>query len=234
MIGLCFIVSLASAASDPLKTYLLGNWTSEVIKVRASLSEKPEKQFFIRITEKEADQLSVALYGTNVSTNVIDSYIFTVSPPQFGRTADELQPITVQSGDSGSKLVTGRWDDYIYNFVLSSPTKANLQLVNDGTGEFITVNFVKDVDRRPPGFFRKLGMLIIMGVGFIGVQGLQFWMSRRQMGNQQAQRLAAMRVEQKRKQEEAKKDVAKVEEVKEGENEQKVEKGESDGKEKTE
>jgi hypothetical protein len=183
MIGLWSLVSLISAARElDLARLLVGNWTADVVPISSSPSNFTAGSLCLRLTETPEKTYLASFYENNESTDVLSSYSLTLEKVNFSIAELSL------SGSFSSSIgdfqgINGQWENYLYTFTISSSTKARLTLIDPPSGVFVTVNFLKDIDRTPAPWYKAYGMQILMFGGLIITQVISFWGQRKMMGN---------------------------------------------------
>jgi hypothetical protein len=116
--------------------------------------------------ETPSKSYSATLYADNESTDALLSYSLTLDKASFAIAELSIAGAFLPASEE-FQTVTGQWETFVYTFTISSGTKARLSLIDSSSGAFVTVNFVKDIDRRPLPWYRAYGLQILMFGGFI-------------------------------------------------------------------
>jgi hypothetical protein len=199
MIALSLFASLGLAAQEfDAGRIVIGNWTGQVAAVSQSAPDFSLPSFYARINVTTDKIYSVNIYETNESDNIlqtinlsIDKHNFTVLDSEGSSNPEEIKSLLPRIGDHRS--VSGQWSNYLYNFVLSSATKAHLSLIDSTRNVFLVINLVKDIDRTPQPWYRELLPQGLMMVLLLLVQGYSFWSEKRAMKNQVAKTAGEVR-----------------------------------------
>lgn len=223
---MCFSLFLALSAAmpnDDTKKIITGNWTATFAPVEGGESLVGQS-YHVRIQKLNDYNFTIGVYEDNESTTTISEFVTFFEKTGvmwFGETNETANMVGLFANLRTHPTATGRFGDYVYNFIISGLTKAQLDLIDTDHDTFLTINFLKDIDRTPAPLWKKYGQYIVLGAVFIASQGFSMWSQRKMM--QAGQQCPVQPKAPKEKKEES-----KVEEV--DEKEKKVE--EVDEKEK--
>ena len=217
LLGFC-----AAMPNDDTKKIINGNWTAVIAPVEGG-AKLAGQSYHVRINKLNDFNFTVGVFANNESTEAVFEFVTFFEKTGlmwFGETNETADMVGLFANLRTHPTATGKFGDYIYNFILTGLTKAQLDLIDTATDEFLTINFLQDVDRTPPPLWKKYGSYALMAVLFIGSQGFSIWQQRKMMSRQQAPAQAPAQKQPEKKVEE----VEKEEEKKDGEEEEKKEK----------
>ena len=217
LLGFC-----AAMPNDDTKKIINGNWTAVIAPVEGG-EKLAGQSYHVRINKLNDFNFTVGVFANNESTEAVFEFVTFFEKTGlmwFGENNETADMVGLFANLRTHPTATGRFGDYVYNFILTGLTKAQLDLIDTTTDEFLTINFLKDVDRTPPPLWRKYGSYAVLAVVFIASQGFSIWQQRKMMARQQTPAPAPA---QPKKVEEVKKDEEEKKE-KDGEEEEKKEK----------
>jgi hypothetical protein len=179
-----FLLALSSSLGEPdLQKIAIGNWTTNI----SALGETPSlayESLHIRIAKSPNNSVTASVFAANESSELITSFALRIpktGPAEFGPAIDTLQQIPLASGPGTHRTASGRWQNFLYNFVYASETRVHLTLLDQSNSELLLFNILKDVDRTEKSWLRRYGLAIVGGVATIGAQIFVIWMQKKMM-----------------------------------------------------
>jgi hypothetical protein len=180
MISLLILLVDSRSSSPEISALFAGNWTAKVVSAGSIASTLPSA-FNLRFLRLPG--LAAVAYATNTSSKSLFSLPLSIvgsDSLSFGD-QDAILVDTLQTYKSAS----GRYQNYLYHFIVGGATRLSLQLIDDATGEFAVVTFAKDEDRTPPSWFGRHGPIAVL-VGILVVSQLFTTLSGRKIDQREA------------------------------------------------
>jgi hypothetical protein len=176
-------VSIESQSSSPeISTLFTGNWSAKVVSAGSNASALPST-FNLRFLPPPG--LAAVAYETNTSDKSLFSLPLRITRSDSLKLGDQ-EAILVDTLRA-YKSASGRYQNYLYHFIIGGATKLSLQLIDDATGEFAVITFVRHEDRTPPSWFARYGPIAVL-VAILLVSQLFTTLSERKIkeGRQQS------------------------------------------------